>query len=216
MLLILARHGETDANRDRLTLGREDVPLNERGRLQARALAACLPREPIVAVYSSPLRRALDTAQAAADALGLSVEVDEGLIEMDVGEMEGITFDVMRERYGEFLRRWFSEEVGDIAMPGGESLRNVQDRGWSAIEGIQERHREDTVLAVTHNFVILTLLCRALGLSLVHFRRFRQHLAATTTLDVRDDHTILRRLNDTCHLEPEGLVERGPWWRGRR
>lgn len=216
MRLILARHGETDANRDRLTLGREDVPLNERGCLQAQALAACLPREPIVAIYSSPLRRALDTAQAAADALGLSVEVDEGLIEMDVGEMEGISFEVMRERYGDFLRRWLSEEVGDVPMPGGERLRDVQDRAWAAVQRIRERHPENTVLAVTHNFVILTLLCRALGLSLVHFRKFRQHLAATTTLDMRDDHAILRRLNDTCHLEPEGLLERGPWWRSRR
>jgi broad specificity phosphatase PhoE len=216
VLLLLARHGETNANRDRLTLGREDVPLNERGRRQARALASSLLRQPIVAVYSSPLRRALDTARAAADGLGLRVELDEGLVEMDVGEMEGISFDVMRERHGAFLRRWFSEEVGEVPMPGGESLRDVQDRAWAAIQRIRERHPDDTVLAVTHNFVILTLLCRALGLSLTHFRRFRQHLAATTTLDVRDDHTILRRLNDTCHLEPEGLLERGPWWRSRR
>lgn len=216
MLLILARHGETDANRDRLTLGREDVPLNKRGILQAHALAGSLRRQRIVVVYSSPLRRALETARAAADALGLGVEVDEGLIEMDVGEMEGISFEVMRERYGDFLRRWFSEGVGDVSMPGGESLNDVQDRAWAAIQRIRERHPEDTVLAVTHNFVILTLLCRALGLSLVHFRQFRQHLAATTTLDMREDHAILRRLNDTCHLEPEGLLERGPWWRGRR
>jgi broad specificity phosphatase PhoE len=135
---------------------------------------------------------------------------------MDVGEMEGISFDVMRERYGDFLRRWLSEEVGDVPMPGGERLRDVQDRAWAAIQRIHERHPNETVLVVSHNFVILTLLCRALGLSLTHFRRFRQHLAATTTLDVREDHTILRRLNDTCHLEPEGLLERGPWWRSRR
>jgi broad specificity phosphatase PhoE len=216
VLLILARHGETDSNRDRLTLGREDVPLNERGVLQAQALAGSLRRQPIVAVYSSPLRRALDTAGAAADALGLGVEVDGGLIEMDVGEMEGISFDVMRERFGDFLRRWFSEGVGDVSMPGGESLRDAQDRGWAAVQRIRERHPDGTVLAVTHNFVILTLLCRALGLSLGHFRTFRQHLAAATVLDVRDDYTILRRLNDTCHLEAEGLLERGPWWRGRR
>lgn len=216
MLLILARHGETDSNRDRLALGREDVPLNERGRLQAQALARSLSRQPIVAIYSSPLRRALDTARVAADAIGLDVVVDEGLIEMDVGEIEGATFEVMRKRYGELLRRWFSQEVGDVPMPGGESLRDVQDRAWAAIQRIRESHPDDTVLAVTHNFVILTLLCRVLGLSLTHFRQFRQHLAATTTLDVRDDYAIVRRLNDTCHLEAEGLLERGPWWRARR
>jgi broad specificity phosphatase PhoE len=214
--LILARHGETDANRDRLALGREDVPLNERGRLQAGAVARSLLRQSIGAIYSSPLQRALDTARAVGDAAGLGVEVDEGLVEMDVGEIEGATFEVMRKRYGDLLRRWFSPEVGDVPMPGGESLRDVQDRAWAAIQGMRERHPEDTVLAVTHNFVILTLLCRALGLPFAQFRRFRQHLAATTTLDVRDDYIILRRLNDTCHLEPEGLLESGPWWRSRR
>ncbi len=215
MRLILARHGETDSNRDRLALGREDVPLNERGRLQARALARALANQPVDAIYSSPLRRALDTARALAEALGLPVQTDDGLIEMDVGEMEGITFQEMRERYGDLLRRWFSEDAGDVSMPGGERLRDVQDRAWAALERLRRRHPEGTVLAVTHNFVILTLLCRALGLSLADFRRFRHELAAFTTLDVRDDRIVLTRLNDTCHLQAEGLTENAPWWRSR-
>jgi len=215
MRLILARHGETDSNRDRLALGREDVPLNERGRLQARALARALAGQSIAALYASPLRRAVDTARALADALGLPVEIDHGLIEMDVGEMEGITFQEMRNRYGDFLRRWFSEDAGELPMPGGERLRDVQERAWAALERLRQRHPQSTVLAVTHNFVILTLLCRALGLSLADFRRFRHELGAFTTLDVRDDRIVLTRLNDTCHLQAEGLTESASWWRSR-
>ena len=212
MLLILVRHGETESNRERLALGREDVPLNERGRRQAAALTASLAGVPATAIYASPLRRAVETARPLAEALGLEVHVDEDLIEMAVGDLEGLSPQELSDRHGDFLREWFSTQAGNLRMPGGESLQDVQDRAWAAIERLRERHPEETVVVVTHNFTIHAILCRALGLPLASFRRLRHDLAAKAFLELRDDRVIVISLNDTCHMEAEGLVEARSYW----
>jgi broad specificity phosphatase PhoE len=212
MRLILIRHGETESNRERLALGREDVPLNERGRRQAAALATSLAGVPVAAVYSSPLCRAVETARPLAEARGLEVQVEEDLIEMAVGDLEGLSPQEMLERYGDFLREWFSTQAGGLRMPGGESLQDVQDRAWAAIERLRERHPEETVVVVTHNFTIHAILCQVLGLPLASFRRLRHDLGAKAVLEVRDDRAIVISLNDTCHLEAEGLVEARSYW----
>ena len=201
MRLILVRHGETDSNKARLALGRADVELNEHGRWQAQRLAISLKDEPIDTIYSSPLKRTLATAEPIASSHGLAVHVDEGLIEMDIGEMEGLTFQQVRERYPHFLQVWLGGQAAYEAMPGGERLLDVQERVWQAIERIHQRHEQGAVAVVTHNFVILTLLCRVLGLELADFRRLRHSVAAKSVLEMGQDRTIVVSFNETCHLE---------------
>jgi broad specificity phosphatase PhoE len=203
MRLILIRHGETDANKARLALGRADVELNEHGRWQAQRLALSLKDKPIDAIYSSPLKRALATAKPIASSHALEVQVDEGLIEMDIGEMEGLTFQQVGERYPHFLQVWLGGQAANEPMPGGECLLDVQDRAWQAIERIREREEQGTVAVVTHNFVILTLLCRVLGLELADFRRLRHSVAAKSVLEMGRDRAILVGFNDTCHLDAD-------------
>jgi broad specificity phosphatase PhoE len=203
MRLILARHGETDANKARLALGRADIELNEHGRWQAQQLAISLKAEPIAAIYSSPLKRALATAEPIASSHRLEVQLDEGLIEMDIGEMEGLTFQQVGERYPNFLQAWLGGQAAYEAMPGGERLLDVQERAWQAIERIRQRQENGTVAAVTHNFVIITLLCRVLGLELTDFRRLRHSLAAKSVLEMGRDRIIVVGFNDTCHLEAD-------------
>ena len=204
MRLLLIRHGETDRNAGRIALGREDVPLNERGRAQAQALAGSLAANRtdgfIAAVYSSPLQRALATAQPLAQALDLEVQTEDGLIEMDVGEAEGRPLSELQERFPDFLRAWRSDQVADVPMPGGESLRQVQERAWGAVESLRERHDNETVAVVSHNFVILTLLCRALDLPLARFRRLKHDLAAVSIVEVAEERQVVLSLNDRCHL----------------
>jgi len=201
MRLILVRHGETDTNKAGLALGRADVELNEHGRWQAQRLAISLKDEPIAAIYSSPLKRALATVEPIASSHGLAVQIDEGLIEMDIGEMEGLTFQQVGERYPHFLRLWLGGQAAYEAMPGGERLLDVQERAWQAIERIRQRQEQGTVAAVTHNFVILSLLCRVLGLELADFRRLRHSMAAKSVLEMGRDRIIVVSFNDTCHLE---------------
>lgn len=205
MRLLLIRHGETARNVDQLALGREDVPLTERGQAQARALADALAGScrfgPIDAVYASPLQRALATAAPLAEALGLPVQIEAGLTEMDIGESEGQSFAQLRERYPDFLRLWLSDQLADVPMPGGsETLRQVQERAWASVEAIRDRHPEGTVAVVSHNFVILTLLCRVLDLPLASFRRLRHDLAAVSLLELTPERQRLLALNDRCHL----------------
>ena len=121
MRLLLIRHGETDRNAGRIALGREDVPLNERGRAQAQALAADLAANRtdvlIAAVYSSPLQRALSTAQPLARALDLEVQTEDGLIELDVGEAQGRALSERQERFPDFLRASRSADLSAVPIP---------------------------------------------------------------------------------------------------
>lgn len=205
MRLLLIRHGETDRNAGQLALGQDDVPLNERGRGQAQALAKGLlssghVSRDIVAVYSSPLDRAVATATPLAAALGLDIEMEPSFIEMDIGEVEGVAFPEMEKRYPDFLRVWMSDEVADARMPGGECLREVQERAWSTLGKVREHHPDDVVVVLSHNFVILTLLCKVLDLPLSRFRRLRQDLAAVSVVELTDERQTLLVLNDRSHL----------------
>jgi len=203
MRLFLVRHGETESNRLGLALGRADVPLNERGRWQAQRLARALAAVPLAAVYSSPLSRALDTARAIASEHGLPVQVEEGLIEMDIGETEGLSFAEVRTRFPEFLEAWVGASGPDQAMPGGERLSDVQARAWETVQAIAARHDEEAACAVTHNFVILSVLTRVLGMELANFRWLRHSVGAISVLELRPDHALVLSLNDTCHLSGE-------------
>ena len=201
MLLYLVRHGETESNRLGLALGRSDVPLNERGLQQAGQLATALGREPLAAVYSSPLRRTLDTAQVIAAARGLEVSVEERLIEMDIGELDGLTFAEVRERYPGLLEEWVSGPGPRMPMPGGERLVDVQERAWSVATELAGRYADQSVAAVTHNFAILSLLTKVLGMELSQFRRLRHAVGAISVIDFGANSAVVVRMNDTCHLE---------------
>jgi probable phosphoglycerate mutase len=202
MRLLLIRHGETDHNAGGLTLGRKDVPLNERGRAAAQTIARRYAdgAEAIAAVYASPLARAIETARPLAGALGLEVRAEPGLIEMDVGEVEDKTYAQVREQYADFLRLWRSDQCADARMPGGETLREVQARAWAAVEAIRDGHPEETVAAVTHNFVILTVLCQVMQVPLQRFRALRQDLGAVSLLELTADRCVVVSMNDRCHL----------------
>jgi probable phosphoglycerate mutase len=200
MRLVIVRHGETEYNRQQLALGRADIPLNETGRKQAKALARALAAEQFAAIYSSPLQRTLHTAQAIAQTHGIEVQADEGLIEMDVGEMDGLTFPVIRERFPGLLERWVTAEGPDHPMPGGERLTDVRDRAWGMVTRLSERHGGQTVCLVTHNFVILSLLTQIIGVELADFRKLRHSVAAITRVEWRQGKPRIAVLNDTCHL----------------
>jgi broad specificity phosphatase PhoE len=203
MRLFLVRHGETESNRNALALGQADVPLNETGRRQAGLIAEALAAEPVVAVYSSPLERARHTAEAVAQRQSLPVLIEPGFIEMNVGELEGLPFQVIREKYPGFIERWLSEAGPETQMPGGERLIDVAQRGWQTVQGLSAKHEGATIACVTHNFVLLTVLTRALGMNVANFRRLRHTVAAISLLEIEAGRVTLSRLNDTCHLDCE-------------
>jgi len=141
VILYLVRHGETDHNRNSLALGRADVPLNDRGTSQAARLGHALATEPISAIYSSPLVRAIRTAEAVATHRGLKVQVRPSLVEMDIGEADGLTFPEVRERFPGLLETWVTADGPQQPMPGGERLVDVQKRAWDCVQSLASPHQ---------------------------------------------------------------------------
>ena len=155
MKLYLARHGETDLNIDDRYQGRSDLPLNERGLAQAEALAAALPLD-ITHIVSSPLQRALHTAQAVGRARGLPVRTMAGLREKHFGRFDGLTPAEVAARFpalwhGGVLTSW------DQPPPGGETTRAVVQRVSACLDELRAAHAGDTVLLVVHGFVVRAL-----------------------------------------------------------
>ncbi len=182
MLLYLLRHGETAWNVERRIQGVSETPLNDMGRAQAHALIPPLQGRPFAALYTSPLRRARETADILAAALGLEVREDERLVEMDQGDLEGMNFEQIDEKFNGFLDNWRTVPA-DVQMPGGENLHQLQARAWAAVEDIRAAHPEEMVIAVSHNLTISALMCRVMGLGLNGIRRLRQHNAAINLIE---------------------------------
>ena len=199
MKLILVRHGETDANKRGLIQGVSAAPLNELGLAQAEAAARAVEFEAPFALYASPLLRAAQTAAAIARRAGIEPVTESGLIEMDVGEFDGLTGRELRERFPDVMRRW-DENAFYTALPGGESLSNVRDRAWRTIQTLAQRHESDTVVAVTHNFTIQMIVCATLDMPPNGFRRLKVDLGSITRMDVNTGRTALVSLNETMHL----------------
>lgn len=199
MKLILVRHGETETNRLGKIQGVSQTPLNERGLEQAAAAARALESETPFSLYSSPLRRAAQTAEAVTRQTGVSAVRDDGLIEMDVGKFEGLTGRQLRERFPDVMQAWDQDAVSTV-MPGGESLETVRDRAWKAVMRLADRHGAETVVAVTHNFTIQMILCIALGMPPNNFRRLRVDLGSITRLDVSRERIVQLSVNETWHL----------------
>ncbi len=138
----LFRHGETDWNAEQRFQGHVDIPLNDRGRLQAQALVPLLEPLGLDGVVSSDLSRAVETGQVVATALGIPLAQDVRLREAYLGEAQGLTLPEIRERFGlELAQRWRSTRVtdADIQYPGGETGRAVMLRALAALEGHVDR-----------------------------------------------------------------------------
>ncbi|MGD9890236.1 MAG: histidine phosphatase family protein [Dehalococcoidia bacterium] len=211
MRLLLIRHAETGHNRDSRVQGQADIPLSDLGVRQAQALGDYLRGQPVAAIVSSPLARARVTAEAVAAPHGRVVQLEPDLMEMHVGEMEGLSTTEMREQFPDFLAEWVTERGPSLQMPGGESLEQVQRRAWTVVERLRALYGDETVALVSHNFVLGCVITRALGMPLSDFRRFRLSVSGVTTLRFRDDRIVLVQLNDTCHLAEAGLPTTDPW-----
>jgi probable phosphoglycerate mutase len=158
--LLLARHGETDWNRDHRWQGHSDVPLNELGLRQARALAEELATEDLAAIYSSDLRRAYETARIVAASKGMEVIVDPDLREIDFGTWEGLTSDEIEHRFPGDLGLW-REQGQTPERRGGETHDQLRERVLAAAHRIAVAHPGEQVLVVSHGGALRALAVHA-------------------------------------------------------
>ena len=206
MKLILVRHGETYWNDERRIQGGDsDIELNDTGLEQARKLAAFLENEPITAILSSPLQRAIATAEVIASHHQLPVEIDQGLRELKVGELEGMSVSNLSTTFSQFLMQWW-QDGGAVKLPNGESLVELQQRAWKAVERLLERHKTNpehnegsTIVVVSHYFVTLAIILKALNLPLDCFTKFKVDLGGVSILEIQDHGTRLLKFNDTSY-----------------
>jgi len=158
--LILVRHGQTDWNVEGRYQGQTDRPLNAAGRAQAEALARQLAPGQFAAIYSSDLLRALETAQIIATGLGLPVQVDRRLREINLGDWEGRQVAEIAAQYqGAWADR--ARDPGRSRAPGGETVAEVAARLADAAAHIARRHPGGTVVVVSHGVALATLICQA-------------------------------------------------------
>jgi molybdenum cofactor synthesis domain-containing protein len=162
--LLLVRHGDTDVSMRGRCFGRLDVGLSGEGRRQASELRTSLRAVPLAAVGSSPLVRALDTAEAIARPHGLRPLALDALREIDFGELEGLTYDEIRAERPDLYREWM-ESPATVRFPGGESFADLRARVLPAVSEIVERHRGEVVAVVAHGGVVRVVLADALGLA---------------------------------------------------
>jgi ribonuclease H / adenosylcobalamin/alpha-ribazole phosphatase len=197
---LLLRHGATALSAERRFAGRGDIPLTAAGERQAAAAAARLAeRGGIDLIVASPLRRALRTAEVAAAATGVPLQVDDDLAETDFGEWEGLTFAEASARCPDELTRWLAS--ADVAPPGGESFAAVASRVGRAADRLLAAHPRRTLLLVSHVTPIKALACRALLAP--PGAMFRMHLDVASLCEINwfaDGPALVKSLNDTAHL----------------
>lgn len=161
--LVLVRHGETDWNVEGRYQGQADPPLNAKGLAQAAQVAQELKGVGIDVIYSSPLKRAWQTAEIIARELGVPLYPEPRLMEIHQGDWQGRLRAEIAAKYPELFRRWLTEPWR-VTPPGGESLQQVQRRVYEAVHEILRRHRGQTVALVTHRIPIALLKVRYQGL----------------------------------------------------
>ena len=203
---VLLRHGQTAMSAAKQYSGHSNPQLTDLGREQAAAAARTLKeRGGIDVIVSSPLDRCVQTATAAAEVLGLKVEVVDKLIEQDFGEWEGKTFDEAHALHPKLHDEWLADP--SIAPPGGESLQKLHNRVRTVRRDLQERYAEQTVLVVSHVSPIKSFVRQALDAGPHVVSRMFLDLASLSIVEffAADDAgarvgSTLRMFNDTAHL----------------
>lgn len=201
--LILVRHGQTVWNKELKYQGHTDIALSDEGIRQAGAVARRLKNENVAAVYASDLSRAFFTADAVARGHGLTVTAMPELREIKFGEWEGLTYTAIQEKWPDEMDKLYTN-ADEIAIPGGETFRQLKERAEGAICRLVERHAEQTFVVVSHGGTIRTIFCAILGIHLNHVWDIRQDNAAVNIIEYHHGRAIVTLVNDTHHLEKCG------------
>jgi ribonuclease H / adenosylcobalamin/alpha-ribazole phosphatase len=200
---VLLRHGQTPLSAERRFAGSGDADLTELGARQAKAAAQRLSERDggarIELIVTSPLRRALRTAEEAVRATGAPLRVEPGLREADFGAWEGLTFAEARDGWPGEMTAWLSD--ADVAPPGGESFAEVERRVLEAHERLLAGHAGAVILVVSHVTPLKTLLRHALLAPQAALYRMHLDVACLSEVDwFAYGPAVVRSLNDTGHL----------------
>ena len=190
--VFLVRHGVTAWHEERRVLGQRDIPLSPAGVQQAEAAAAQLAGVKIAEVLSSPLQRAIQSADFIGKQAGIEVARDPRLIDFQLGKWTGMTYAevAQNEEYQRFVRQPESERI-----PGGESLEDIRRRSVAAVEqALRDSPPGDAVAIVTHAGIIRVLLSHYMGSPPANYHRIRVSAGSISILSFTDDRELPRVL----------------------
>jgi broad specificity phosphatase PhoE len=203
MNLYMVRHGQTVASRENRFSGSLDPPLTAVGEAMAEAFARVYTALNWDAIYTSPMLRTRQTADALFRLTGVRPIVEEGLKEVNYGEWEGLRHDEVKERWPEAYEYW-ADDVASRGTPGRESAFEVAARAMRVVEAIRARHDRGNVLLISHKATLRVIACALLGLDV---RLFRERIAfpvgAVTMFMVTKQTAQLTILGDRSHLPEE-------------
>jgi broad specificity phosphatase PhoE len=198
--ILLVRHGQTDSNISNFYMGWSSEDLNEAGYDQASRLSSRLSSLPVNSVYTSPLRRAYTTAAILAEPHGLKPAVMDDLIEVNLGDWQGLYATEIERRWPEVWRQWRTDP-SSVTVPGGESFTQVTERAIRALHRIVASNRGEITAIVTHEVIVKVLVAYALGAPNHIYRRFDINNASLSVVRITGDQYWLAGLNDLSHLE---------------
>ncbi len=204
--LYFVRHGQTPLSRDNLFCGISNPDLTREGYQMAQALADYYGDSPWKAIYTSPMKRTIETAQPLAKRAGLKIHTNAGLKEISYGKWEGKTVEVVKRRWGDDHIQWLADP-GWNAPTGGETATQIAARAMPVIDGIRKTFNDGNVLIVSHKATIRIILCSLLGIDVGRFRyRLGMPVSSVSIVEFGRHGPLLKVLGDTIHL-PEELRE---------
>lgn len=194
MRIYLVRHGETELNQKKCYYGHMDVGLSEKGVKQAKAIGAFFQNRSFDVVVSSPLIRAVKTAEYILGGREQKIVVDERLSEQNFGIFEGFTYEQLLERYPDEFQSW-NQDFSGYRIPGGESFSDVRDRIDNYLKELIGR--DGTMLLVAHKGTLGHFLASSLGLPLEGYWNFVFEQGSYSCIDYEDGYAIIRKLNQS-------------------
>lgn len=197
--LILVRHGSTEWNEKERFRGHVDIELSAQGKKQASLTAKKLSTFTVKKIFSSPLKRALETATIIAEPHCISVEILDGINDINFGVLQGLTIEESKSKYGDIYRKW-KEQPQIVEFPQGESLVEVYQRSTACVNSIVSCLSDGTYVFVSHKVIIKLLILHFLKMDISQFWSIEQDVCAINIFNKQDDYFYATTINDTCHL----------------
>ncbi len=192
-IIYLVRHGKTDFIGKKLCGNLPGIHLNEEGRTQAQKAADTLGNFPLKAIYSSPIERAMETAEIIGSKPGLKIKPVDFLREIHFGDLQGMG---EKDLIDHPLWKRFNSQPADVSFPNGESVAEVRNRVAKGLELLAQEHgNEDQLVCVAHSEVLRLAVCWLLDLPLDNFHRLTIDPASISKIEITKDRKKLKLLN---------------------
>ncbi|AEE96149.1 histidine phosphatase family protein [Mahella australiensis] len=195
----MVRHGQTLWNLEGKTQGQCDIPLSDKGRQQACAVAKAFEGYDVSNIFCSDLERARETAEIIGEKIDAPIDFLPELREMNLGCWQGLTSQMLSARYPQDYNLWRTDP-SRVIISGGESLESFRRRIRYCIEIIISNECGKDIIVVSHGLTLKVLTLELLGMDIRHFNSIRMDNASVTAVELREKGNVLVWLNDTCHL----------------